>query len=508
MKMENVLSFLAAVSVAAISSAHAQSLFTYTQEQFAPDSWTLHVESQSGGSATSAQTTTGGNPGEFLAVQNTSQNDTVFAYVFFKDAIYDPQARGPIQEVSAAFDHQRMGIWGQGVAIAVRQGGTNYFASSYDESFPASWKELSWFGLSAADFRTAANASAHPDFSATGQPLQFGIANGNGGGFGVRTTLSGFDNYRVNVTPVAFSNFGWIPPGMFTMGSPPDEAGRFTSEGPQTRVTLSRGFWMSKYEVTQREYTAVMQANPSRFVGDLNRPVETVSWEDATQYCQKLTQTERAAGRLPAGYAYRLPTEAEWEYACRAGTTSRFSFGDDESALGQYAWFRENSGYNASLGIDAGGTTFPVGSLRANAWGLYDMHGNVTEWCLDWRSDYPGGSVTNWGGPVTGTSKISRGGALNSPGDSCRSAARGAGGPPGSKGYGTGFRVVLAEVEPQRTPVILKQPTDQSANLGAAAYFAVRAAGQEPLTYQWRKNGADIPGATNAVFVIALCTLL
>ncbi len=134
----------------------------------------------------------------------------------------------------------------------------------------------------------------------------------------------------------------WIRPGTFTMGSPSGEKHRRDWEGPQTKVTISRGFWMSKYEVTQAEYKAVMGNNPSYFKGN-NKPVGKVSWNDAVAYCAKLTEQEKAAGRLPGGYEYRLPTEAEWEYACRAGTTTRFIFGDDESQLGEYAWYASNS---------------------------------------------------------------------------------------------------------------------------------------------------------------------
>jgi len=131
---------------------------------------------------------------------------------------------------------------------------------------------------------------------------------------------------------------------------------------------------MGKYEVTQGEYLGVMDSNPSAFRTDLSLPVETVSWFDATSYCWALTQRERAAGRIPSNCLYRLPTEAEWEYACRAWTSDRrFSDGDDPgyTNLTNYAWYEVNSG----------GTTHPVGQKLPNAWGLYDMHGNVFEWC-------------------------------------------------------------------------------------------------------------------------------
>src|SRR5258707_1170682 len=126
------------------------------------------------------------------------------------------------------------------------------------------------------------------------------------------------------------TNMVFIPPNTFRLGSPTNEIGRAADEGPQTTMTITHGFWMGKYEVTQREYLAVVGANPSQFTGDLNRPVETVSWLDATNYCAKLTEQELAAGRIPPGSHYRLPTEAEWEYAARAGTSTRFSYGRSE----------------------------------------------------------------------------------------------------------------------------------------------------------------------------------
>jgi formylglycine-generating enzyme required for sulfatase activity len=243
----------------------------------------------------------------------------------------------------------------------------------------------------------------------------------------------------------------WIPAGTFLMGSPPTEPGRSSEEGPQTTVTISQGFWMGKYEVTQAEYLDVVGTNPSVFRGDANRPVELVSWMDATNYCTRLTARERLAGRLPAGHVYRLPTEAEWEYACRAGTTMRFHYGSDlRSGManfdGRYeyppcggsSYFCENPN-----GTVLGRTT-AVGSYRPNAWGLYDLHGNLSEWCWDWFGPYPGGSVTDPAGPATGSSRMLRGGDLYCWAYSCRSASR-ASNSPNTATTNTGFRVVLAQ---------------------------------------------------------------
>ncbi len=236
----------------------------------------------------------------------------------------------------------------------------------------------------------------------------------------------------------------WLNSGTFLMGSPTNEVDRVFDEGPRTQVTISKGFWMSKYETTQAEYLAVMGSNPSffttkDFVGnpispDLNRPVEMVSWFDATNYCGKLTARERNAGRLPAGYVYRLPTEAEWEYACRAGTTTRFSYGDDlnYTSLKDYAWYGGR-----------GNSTHPVGGKLPNAWGLYDMYGNVYEWCQDWYGTYPGGSVVDPRGPNTGSFRGFRGGSWINSGAESRTAGRNNDSP--GNGYaGLGFRPVLA----------------------------------------------------------------
>src|SRR5258705_5126311 len=142
------------------------------------------------------------------------------------------------------------------------------------------------------------------------------------------------------------TNMVFIPPITFIMGSPTNELHRDINEGPQTTVTLTRGFWIGKYEVTQGEYLSIMNTNPSFFPGNLSRPVSSVSWPDATNYCWLLTQRELAAGRIPTGSRYRLPTEAEWECAARAGTSTRFSYGDDPNyaSLTNHAWYYLNSG--------------------------------------------------------------------------------------------------------------------------------------------------------------------
>ena len=201
-----------------------------------------------------------------------------------------------------------------------------------------------------------------------------------------------------------------IPKGAFTMGSPESEEGRYSDEGPQRSVTISKDYYLGAYEVTQEQYQRIMGENPSEFMGT-NNPVETVSWEDAVAFCKKLSELpeEKAAGRV-----YRLPTEAEWEYACRAGSTSRFGFGDSDSQLGSYAWFDKNSAR----------TTHPVGQKTPNAWGLYDMHGNVWEWCADRKGDYSTSAVTDPAGPATGSYRVFRGASWRDGAAYCRSAIR------------------------------------------------------------------------------------
>lgn len=186
----------------------------------------------------------------------------------------------------------------------------------------------------------------------------------------------------------------WIAPGAFLLGSPAGEASRGADEGPQTRVAITRGYWIGKTEVTQAHWRAVMGTEPSRFKGAA-LPVEQVSWSDAMEFGRRVSARERDANRLPAGYAYTLPTEAQWEYAAKADSTGAFAMPVDDSA-----WHDQNTH-----------STRPVGTKKPNAWGLHDTLGNVWEWCLDWYAPYPGGNATDYRGPVGGTAKASRGGS-------------------------------------------------------------------------------------------------
>ncbi|MCY2930077.1 MAG: formylglycine-generating enzyme family protein [Planctomycetota bacterium] len=215
-----------------------------------------------------------------------------------------------------------------------------------------------------------------------------------------------------------------IPAGKFTMGSPESEKDRGVSEGPPRAVTISKAFCLGVYEVTQEQYEAVMGANPSAFKGAKN-PAEQVSWDDAVEFCKKLS--------AKTGKAARLPTEAQWEYACRAGGRTRFGFGETDAALGEYAWCNTNSG----------GTTHPVGQKKPNAWGLYDMHGNVWEWCSDWYEEsYANAGTRDPQGVASGTRRVLRGGCWGFYPQYCRSACRSWGTPPSRAAF-CGFRVVV-----------------------------------------------------------------
>ena len=237
-----------------------------------------------------------------------------------------------------------------------------------------------------------------------------------------------------------------IAPGRFTMGSPASELNRGSAEGPQTQVTISKPFLLGKYEVTQAQWEAVMGSNPSHFKGDPDLPVEQVSWEDALAFCRKLT----ARAKKLNGLAFSLPTEAQWEYACRAGTSTPFHYGNElRSGManfgGRYEYLAGQGQTENKSGTYLRKTT-RVGSYRANAWGLYDMHGNVWEWCLDWWGDkLPGGSAVDPRGPSTGSVRVYRGGGWCDDGQYCRSADR-YGSAPTSRCNYLGFRVALVSV--------------------------------------------------------------
>jgi formylglycine-generating enzyme required for sulfatase activity len=226
--------------------------------------------------------------------------------------------------------------------------------------------------------------------------------------------------------------FVLIPPGEFDMGSTAEEVARLLEEAnadekakqfmgwytakvrgeaPRHRVRITTPFYLAVAEVTQAEYERVTGNSPSQFKGDPSRPVEMVAWDEVTAFCAKLGELakERAAGAV-----YRLPTEAEWEYACRAGTTTKWYCGNDNTALRENAWYLDN----------AAGTTHPVRQKVPNAWGLYDMHGNVWEWCQDWYGAYGVSPANDPTGPSKGSGRVIRGGPWDRPASGCRAACR------------------------------------------------------------------------------------
>ena len=276
--------------------------------------------------------------------------------------------------------------------------------------------------------------------------------------------------WRVVIVPtLSLQGMAYINPGTFLMGSPGAEAERLdhSIDETQHRVTLTRGFWIGKREVSQDEYVSVLGSNPSYYrngveaiiggnsgpvTNELRHPVEYVSWFDATNYCGKLTEKDRSLGSIPEGYAYRLPTEAEWEFACRAGGTNAFHFGG--AIRHGMANFWTGAEYDSRTGSTEGadgwwpGRTVEVGSYSSNAFGLFDMHGNVCEWCADWGGAYPVDPVTDPTGASTGVGRVVRGGSWNDRGVWCRSAIRYRGGlPPDSRYALVGFRVVLAPTD-------------------------------------------------------------
>jgi formylglycine-generating enzyme required for sulfatase activity/uncharacterized caspase-like protein len=242
----------------------------------------------------------------------------------------------------------------------------------------------------------------------------------------------------------------WIPAGQFLMGSPETDNSAFSDDKPQHLVRITKPFHLGVMEVTQVQYEQVMGTNPSHFQGG-SLPVESVTWDEAVEFCRRLSSLpeERAAGRV-----YRLPTEAEWEYAARAGSTGKWCFGDDESELGDYAWY----------GMNSESRTHPVGQKRPNAWGLYDMHGNVWEWCEDvGKRVYVAREVRDGdlvepipvddpSGTGVGSNRVGRGGSwYGTPGQHCRSAHRLGLGAQIGRGHSVGFRVAFSSVDQSRS---------------------------------------------------------
>jgi formylglycine-generating enzyme required for sulfatase activity len=290
---------------------------------------------------------------------------------------------------------------------------------------------------SGTPFVTAWNVAIPNDSYFLGMDVYFQALALEGFGFPrFATVTNGVEARLGNVVlvtrpgPPSSLNMVLVQPGTFQMGS---LAGH-QNEQPVHAVTITRPFWIGKYEVTQADYQAVMGVNPSYWQSS-QRPVEQVSWNSALAYCSALTATEMAAGRLPPGYQYRIPTEAEWEYCCRAGTSTEWSVGTSLSTT------------QANFGNPAGGPTVVVGSYAVNPWGLLDMHGNVWEWCLDSWDDnvnYPSVSVAD---PyvINGMYRVFRGGGWADSAYGCRSAYRNRRGPD-FVGADVGVRVVLAPI--------------------------------------------------------------
>jgi formylglycine-generating enzyme required for sulfatase activity len=285
----------------------------------------------------------------------------------------------------------------------------------------------------------------------------------------------------------------WIPAGTFTMGNSASNSLARPDERPQTQVTLTRGFWLGKTPVTIGQWRSVTgrgvreqlehllhddtlyslggkpqtirdymrfsrDADPARYLAgetdDL--PMYFVSWNDARDFCRQLTDRERRAARLPAGYEYNLPTEAQWEYACRAGTADDTYAGPmliqnrRAAVLDNIAWYDANSpdGY-VGRGFNVAGRTggpHPVAQKQSNSWGLCDMTGNLWQWCRDWYAPYPGGSVVDPPGPASGTDRVNRGGSFGSGARDERSANR-AKNPPAEASAYRGFRLALCPVQ-------------------------------------------------------------
>lgn len=220
-----------------------------------------------------------------------------------------------------------------------------------------------------------------------------------------------------------------IPAGEFLMGSPDSEPFHAQDESPVSRAVIAKPFWISKYEVTQGEWTTIMESNPSKYPTGEDHPVENVSWDDCQRFLQKLNSI--------SPHTFRLPTETEWEYACRAGSNTVYALGNEVPDLERCGWYEGNSGNGHH----------PVGEKEPNYWGLYDMHGNVYEWCQDYyRENYSNhpGNASAWEQPNENANRVRRGGSFQQPAKNCRAAFRGTGRPENRR-EDVGLRLVMEE---------------------------------------------------------------
>ena len=245
-------------------------------------------------------------------------------------------------------------------------------------------------------------------------------------------------NFTLFLSDVASLNMIWVEPGSFGMGSPENEIGRSNDEKLH-QVILTKGYWLGMSEVTQGQYKTVTGENPSGTQG-MELPVEKVTWFEAISFCTKINELEKIAGRLPEGYEYSLPTEAQWEYACRAGTSTPLNSGKELSPnnMDEVGWYQGNSYLQ----------THPVETKQKNFWGFYDMHGNAWEWCRDWYSStyYEDAVMVDPKGPETGARRVLRGGSWSESMEDCRSAVRYYFNPNERANY-AGFRLALVPVE-------------------------------------------------------------
>jgi len=281
------------------------------------------------------------------------------------------------------------------------------------------------------DISVAGGAKTSEVFVAP-EPVPFeSIALASDSSYATSTVAEGGQPGEVREFTALKIKFCWCPPGSFQMGSRDNAPGNMMNER-QHEVILSKGFWMQQTELTQDQYEQLMGSNPAFFKGAQN-PVESVTWDEATEYCRRLSELppEKNAGNL-----FRLPTEAEWEYACRAGSDTEWCCGDDETVLDDYCWYNKNSAR----------TTHPVGEKKPNSWGLHDMHGNVSEWCQDLYGEYPRDAVTDPRGSAAGESRRNlRGGGWFFVSAYARSAYRDAH-DPADRYVGRGFRLVATSL--------------------------------------------------------------